>query len=95
MLFDEDREEDYRLLQDIEADINRFTATVAEDMAQRGTTPQQIAAMEHLLVVFELLCNGYQAAMEAFDRDDLEQAEAILDEVSALRTRLLQWLGRQ
>jgi hypothetical protein len=49
--------------------------------------------MEHLLVIFEGLRDGYRAVMEAFDRGDPEQAEAILDEVSALRIRLLQRLG--
>jgi hypothetical protein len=66
---------------------------MAEDMAQRGTMPPQIAAMEHLLVLFETLRDGYWATIVAFNRDDPEQAEAILDEVSALRIRLLQRLG--
>jgi hypothetical protein len=93
MIPDEDREEECRLLRGIEADINHLTATMAEDMAQRSTTPRQVAAMEHLLVILETLRNGYLASIEAFDRGDPELGEVVLDEVSALRIRLFQKLG--
>jgi hypothetical protein len=93
MDYDEAREQARMALQTIEAKINHLTATVAQDSAQRGTTPRQIDAMDHLLGIFEALHNGYRAVMAAFDQDKPERAEAILEEVEALRAQLGQWLG--
>jgi hypothetical protein len=93
MDYEEAREHARMALQTIEAKINHLTAMVAQDSAQRGTTPRQIDAMEHLLGIFEVLHNGYRAVMAAFDQDRPERAEAILAEVEALRAQLGQWLG--
>ena len=93
MDYDEAREQARMALQAIEAKIDHLTATVAEHSAQRGTTPRQIDAMEHLLRIFEVLHNGYRAVMAAFDQDRPERAQAILAEVEALRAQLGQWLG--
>ena len=88
MSYDDLREHIRLELQAIDATINRLTAIVAEDSAKRGTTPQQITAKEHTLVLCETLRDKYWAAMEAFDHDDAERAGALLDEVEALKTQL-------
>lgn len=93
MNYDEAREEASRVVQAFEVKINQLTATVAEASAQRDTTPAQIAAMEHLLVIVETRRDGYRAVITAFDRDDPARAETLLAEVGALHTRLAQWLG--
>jgi len=77
----------------IDAKIDSFTASVAETSAQRDTTPEQIAMMEHLLGLFEELRTGYRKVLEAFDQDRPELAGKWLELMEDLRTGLLQRLG--
>jgi hypothetical protein len=82
-----------RRLHVIEDRIARLTVDAAAVSAQRDTRPEEMAVVEHVLAVFEVLRTGYMGVLDALDRDYPELARERLELVGALQARLAQWMG--